>query len=192
MSRIGKKAIPVPSGVKVELSGLTLKISSGSGTLVQAINPIVKVDYDSSANEINVTRDTSERFARAMHGTTRALIANMIQGVTQGYEKGMRLYGTGYGVKQEGADLLLSVGTAKPARVPVPQGVVVDIKTPNARGNDLPAEIFIKGADKQSAGQFAAVLRRIRPPEPYNGKGVRYADEVIKKKMGKAFASGGA
>ena len=192
MSRIGKKAVPVPSGVKVELGGQTLKISSGSGTLVHTINPLVKDEYDSSANEISVSRDSNERFARSMHGTTRALIANMIKGVTQGYEKGIRLYGTGYGVKQEGADLLLSVGTAKPARVPIPQGAVVDIKTPNARGNDVPAELVIKGADKQMVGQFAAVLRRVRPPEPYNGKGVRYADEVIKKKVGKAFASGGA
>jgi large subunit ribosomal protein L6 len=192
MSRIGKKAVAVPSGVKVELSGESLKISSGSETLVHAIKPVVKVEYDSTANEIKVTRESNERFARAMHGTTRSLIANMIQGVTQGYEKGILMYGTGYGVKEQGAELHLSVGTAKPAQVPIPRGVVVDIKTPNARGNDVPAEISIKGADKQTVGQFAAVLRRVRPPEPYNGKGVRYRGEVIKKKAGKAFASGGA
>lgn len=191
MSRIGKKAIAVPTGVKVELSSEMLKISSGSGTLVHSINPIVKVEHDGSANEIHVSRDSNERFARAMHGTTRALIANMIHGVTKGYEKSMRLYGTGYGVKQQGTDLLLSVGRAVPAQVPIPQGVEVEIKTPNARGNDVPAELTIKGADKQSVGQFAAVLRHVRPPEPYNGKGIRYADEVIKRKVGKAFASSG-
>ncbi len=191
MSRIGKKAVAIPSGVKVELSGQTLKISSGSETLVHTINPIVKVEYDSSDQEIRVTRDSDERFVRAMHGTTRALIANMIHGVTKGYEKGLLIFGTGYGVKQEGAALLLSVGMAQPAQVPVPSGVTVEIKTPNARGNEVPAAMTVRGADKQTVGQFAAVIRRVRPPEPYNGKGVRYADEVVKRKVGKAFASGG-
>lgn len=191
MSRIGKKEIKTPSGVKVEIAGGMVKVSGSKETLSMPIHPRVEVAWDESAREIRVNRKGDERLDRAMHGTTRSLIANMIQGVTQGYSRGLQVFGSGYGVKQEGQNLVLTVGTAKPFNVTIPGGITVEIKTPNARGNDVPAEFTVKGADKHMVGQFAAELRRLRPPEPYNGKGIRYSDEQIKKKVGKAFASGG-
>ena len=190
MSRIGKQPVKVPSGVKVELSKQQLKISSAKESLNLNIHPEVTLEYDADAGEIRVTRSGDERLQRAMHGTTRALIANMIQGVTTGFSRFLAIYGTGYGVKVQGTDLLLTVGMAKPATMAIPQGVSVDIKTPNARGNDNPALFSVAGANKQVVGQFAAEIRRQRPPEPYKGKGIRYADEQIKRKVGKAFGAG--
>ncbi len=191
MSRIGKKAISIPAGVTVELAGAIVKVSSGQNTLTQDIDPKIKVTVDTDAKEVHVAREGDDRHARAMHGTVRALIANMIVGVTKGYEKSIQIYGTGFGVKQQGAELHITVGFAKPCVVKIPQGITLDIDSPNARGNDSPATFKIKGSDKCMVGQFAADCRRVKPPEPYQGKGVRYADEVIKRKVGKAFASGG-
>ena len=191
MSRIGKKPVKVPSGVKVELQGKRISISGSCDTLTLDIHPEIQVKYDAEAGEILVTRNGDQRLRRALHGTTRALIQNMIEGVTKGFEKKLRIYGTGYGVEQKGENLVVQVGFARPASLPIPAGVIVEIKTPNTRGNDVPAEFAIKSADKWSVGQFAASIRQIRPPEPYLGKGIRYVDEVIKRKVGKAFASGG-
>lgn len=190
MSRIGKKAVKVPSAVKVELTPALLKLSAGPQSLTLDIHPRIDVAHDGQANEINVARKGDDRLARAMHGTTRALIANMIVGLTKGFEKGIHIYGTGYGVKQEGTNLIISVGYAQPAKVAIPQGITLDIATPNARGNDTPAVFTVKGANKAVVGQLAAEIRQVKPPEPYRGKGVRYADEVVKRKVGKAFASG--
>jgi large subunit ribosomal protein L6 len=189
MSRIGKKAISVPPGVKVELAGPQIKVSGAAGNLKMNIRPEISVNYDKEKSQIVVTRQSDTRQDRALHGTTRALIANMVQGVVKGYEKQMKIFGTGYNVKTQGKDLVLALGFAKPAVMPIPEGVKVDIKTPATRGNEVPAEFAVQGADKWSVGQFAAELRRLRPPEPYKGKGVRYADEIIKKKVGKAFGS---
>ena len=190
MSRIGKKPVKIPSGVKVELQGQHIKISGSSESLTLDIHPDIKVEYDSAASEIIMTRPSDLRLQRALHGTTRALIANMVEGVTKGYQKNMKIYGTGYGIKQQGKDIVLSLGFAAPVVLPVPEGIKIEIKTANARGNDVPALFGISGADKHAVGQFAAVVRHARPPEPYLGKGVRYADEVIKHKAGKAFTSG--
>lgn len=192
MSRIGKKPVTVPSGVKVGLQGNHLSVSSSGGTLTLDIHPEIQVSYDADANKIEVTRRGDQRLQRALHGTTRALIQNMIEGVTKGFARTLKIFGTGYGVEQKGQDLVVQVGFAKPASLPIPAGVTLEIKTPNTRGNDVPAEFTVKGADKWAVGQFAASIRRIRPPEPYLGKGIRYADEVIKRKVGKAFGSGGA
>jgi large subunit ribosomal protein L6 len=189
MSRIGKKVIKVPSGVKVELADRQLKISGASGNLKLAIRSEITVQYDKEKSEIAVTRQGDGHLERALHGTTRALIANMVQGVVKGYEKQLRIFGTGYNVKAQGKDLVLSLGFAKPVVMPIPDGVAVDIKTPTTRGNEVPAEFSVKGADKWSVGQFAAELRQLRPPEPYKGKGIRYVNEVIKRKVGKAFGS---
>ncbi len=189
MSRIGKKAVKIPSAVKVELKDRMLKLSSGSDSLSLDIHSTVTLAHDAQANEITVSRTGETRLAKAMHGTTRAHIANMVLGLTKGFEKGIKIYGTGYGVKQEGTNLVLAVGYAKPVTVAIPQGITVEIKTPNTRGNDTPAEFKVKGADKCMVGQMAAVLRHAKPPEPYRGKGIRYADEVVKRKAGKAFAS---
>ena len=189
MSRIGKKPVKIPSGVNVELSQKLIKISGPNGNLTLDINPRVKVDFDSKTAEVKVSRLNDERESRAVHGTIRALIANMVGGVTKGYSKTLQIYGTGYGVKQQGMELLFDVGMAKPASVTLPAGVTIDVKAPNARGNDVPAEFTVKSADKCLVGEVAAKIRRKRPPEPYKGKGIRYADEVIKRKVGKAFGS---
>ena len=192
MSRIGKKPVAVPDGVKVEIDGKVVKVSSSSSTLTLTTNDAVEVAYDAKVREVTVSRVDDSRFSRAMHGTTRAHIANMVEGVGKGFEKRLRIYGTGYGVKVEGTQLLVSVGFAKPAGIAIPGGVDVEIHAPNSRGNEVPAEFAVRGADKCIVGQFAAEIRKIRPPEPYRGKGIRYADEVVKRKVGKAFASSGA
>lgn len=191
MSRIGKKPIPVPGDVKVDLQTDSVQIAKGAESLTLALHPSVEVKFDAAAKQLVVTRKGDERIDKAMHGTTRAHLANMIQGVTQGFAKNMAIYGTGYNVKQEGANLVLAVGFAKPAARSIPKGIKVEIKVPATRGNEVPALFTIRGADKGIVGQFAAEVRNIRPPEPYKGKGVRYAAEVIKKKAGKAFTSGG-
>ena len=190
MSRIGKQQVSIPDGVKIELTGANLKVASASATLTLSVNPVVSVAYDSAAGHITVTRNGDDRFSRSMHGTTRALIANMVVGVTTGFEKRLHVFGTGYGVKIEGKQLLVTVGYAKPASVTIPDGVTVNVETPNARGNDVPAAFAVRGADKYVVGQFAAAVRKTRTAEPYKGKGVRYVDEVIKRKLGKAFGSG--
>ena len=188
MSRIGKKPLPVPTGVSVEVNGSKeIKISSGSNVLNMGIHPLIEIDYDSSTSLIKVDRKGDERLARAMHGTTVRLIANMIVGVTKGYEKSVQVHGTGYGVVQKGDTLEIAVGFAKPASVKIPSGIILDIKTPNSRGSDSPAEFIVKGIDKCLVGQFAASCRSVKKPEPYNGKGVRYTGEVVKRKAGKAF-----
>ena len=192
MSRIGRKPVKIPAGVKVELNGAQLKISGSSESLTCEIRPEIKVEYDSKAGEVTVSRSGDDRFVRALHGTMRALIANMVKGVTEGFKKDIEIYGTGYGIKEQGAELSFSLGFARPAVVKVPKGVKVEIQTPNTRGNDTPAKFSVNGPDKCLVGQFAANIRNLRPPEPYLGKGIRYADETIKRKMGKAFASSGS
>ena len=191
MSRIGKKPVKTPSGVKVELKGQNVKISGPNGNLSLDVHPEIKVEYDSGTSEIRVERPSNARQHRALHGTMRALIANMVEGVTKGFVKNMEIYGTGYGVKIQGKDMLLNVGFAAPASIKIPDEVKVDIGTPNTRGNDVPAAFSISSPDKAVLGQFASEIRRVRPPEPYLGKGVRYKDEVIRRKAGKAFASSG-
>jgi len=191
MSRIGKKPVKVPTGIKVELKDRLLKISGSTQFLMFDIHPAIKVEYDVSAAEIRVTRSSDQRTHRALHGTTRAVIANMIEGVSKGFQKGLKIFGTGYGVKIQGSDLILTVGYASSVSLTIPKGIKVDIKTPNTRGNDIPAEFVVSGADKCLVGQFAAEVRKARPPEPYLGKGIRYADEVVKRKAGKALVKTG-
>ena len=191
MSRIGKKPVKVPSALKVELSDRVLKLSSGSQWLSLDIHSTITLTHDAQASKITVSRNGDSRMARAMHGTTRAHVANMIIGLTKGFEKGIEIYGTGYGIKQEGTNLVLALGYAQLVTVPIPQGITVEIKTPNTRGNDTPAVFKIKGPDKCIVGQLAAVLRHAKPPEPYRGKGVRYGGEVIRRKAGKAIAAAG-
>ena len=189
MSRVGKKPIKVPAGVKVELKGKHLTISGSKETLSLDIVPSIEVAYNAGNSEIVVTRSSDERQERAMHGTTRALIANMLNGVVKGYKKDMAIYGTGYNAKVQGDELILQVGFARPVHFPIPKGIKVDVTTPNTRGNDVPALFSITGSDKCVVGNFAATIRAKKPPEPYKGKGIRYANEVVKKKVGKAFGS---
>jgi large subunit ribosomal protein L6 len=193
MSRIGKKPIELPKGVKVELKGQQVKVSGPLGSLDMDCHPWMKVTVDGSGNEIEVVNpQPDDRMSKQLHGTMRALLANMVTGVSKGFEQKMEIYGTGYSVKDQGGKLVFQVGYCHSVELPIPRGVKVKIDVPATRGNDVPAKFSLSSMDKCVLGQFAANIRRVRPPEPYKGKGIRYADEHIQRKMGKAFASGGA
>ena len=203
MSRIGKKPIAVPAGVKVVLSDHMVKVSGPKGELSWLYPSEIAVELDGDAEMIRVTRSNDSSRVRALHGMTRALIANMVLGVEKGFERKMEIYGTGYGCKLQGAQLLLNVGymgrgidasgKQKEAQfyLDIPKGLTVTVEVAAARGDTEPAKLTIQGADKQQVGEFAAEVRAIRPPEPYKGKGIRYAGEYVRRKQGKAFASGG-
>jgi len=191
MSRIGKKPIDIPAGVTVEQKGLVLKAKGPNGESQVDCNPVVKVVVEGSV--ITVLNETSgDKFANKMHGTMRALIANVITGVSKGFTKKMEIYGTGYNLKEQGGKLVFQVGFCHPVELVIPKGVKVTIEVPATRGNEVPAKFLLFGISKDVLGQFAANIREIRPPEPYKGKGIRYADEHVRRKVGKAFASGGA
>jgi large subunit ribosomal protein L6 len=195
MSRIGKKPVPVPVGVEVSVTRRRVKVKGAKGELSLRIPGAIKVKHDADAKLVSVHRPDDEKQNRAMHGMTRALIANMMVGVTEGYEKRLEIHGVGYNAKVEGKELLMNVGLTgaltrgKKAQVhmPIPDGVTVEVTQPTN-----PAKIRVFGPDKQKVGHFAAEVRKVRPPEPYLQKGIRYENEEIRKKQGKAFASGGA
>ena len=196
MSRIGKKPVPIPGGVKVDLSGQRVKVSGPKGKLDWTVPEPIGVALEE--NDVVCTRPNDERRNRALHGLSRALIANMIKGVSEGYTIGLEIYGTGYNCKLEGKTLLLNcgymgrgIGRKAQYEVPVPEGLEVTIVVPAARGDTDPARFSVSGPDKQQVGQFAAEVRKIRKPEPYKGKGIRYAGERIQRKAGKVFAGGG-
>jgi large subunit ribosomal protein L6 len=190
MSRIGTKPITIPSGVKVTIADRLVSVDGPKGKLSWEFRPEVSVDMD--GDTITVARQDDERFSRSLHGLTRSLIANMVQGCHEGYTKALEVYGVGYGVQVQGNKVTLQVGRSHPVDLEIPMGVTVDIQTPQARGDTDPAKFSVSGADKQAVGEFAARLRKSRLPEPYKGKGVRYAGEHIQRKVGKAFAGGGA
>ncbi len=196
MSRIGNKPVSVPAGVKVEVAGQTVKTSGPKGNLFwEAPTPItIKLE----GSEVVVSRPDDEGNNKALHGLTRALIANMVHGVKEGYEIGLEIYGTGYGCEVQGKTLHLNcgymgrgVGKKSQFQIDIPTGLEVKVTTPVARGNNEPAKMSVSGADKQQVGQFAAEIRKLRKPEPYLGKGIRYAGEQIRRKAGKVFAGGG-
>jgi large subunit ribosomal protein L6 len=192
MSRIGKKQINIPKGVKVELEGLSVKVSGPLGQLQLEHHPRIKVKVDSSGEKVLVENERpQDRQNKQLHGTMRALIANMITGVNKGFERKMEIYGTGYNIKDQGGKLVLQVGFSHPIQLTVPKIVKVNIEVAATRGNDVPAKFTLSSIDKCLLGQFAADIRKIRPPEPYKGKGIRYADEQVQRKVGKAFASSG-
>jgi large subunit ribosomal protein L6 len=193
MSRIGKKPVEIPSGVKVEMKGLRVKASGPLGTQEMDIHPRIKVDIDESAKTITVINDKpNNRQCKKLHGTMRSLLSNMVTGVSKGFEKKMAIYGTGFNVNEQGGKLVLNVGFCHPVECKIPKDIKVNIEVKATRGNDVPAVFTISGPDKCEIGQFAADLRKIRPPEPYKGKGIRYADEHVRRKVGKAFAAGAA
>ena len=193
MSRIGKKPIAIPQGVNVAQKGRQVKVSGPLGTLELDCHPRISVAVDGSENRIDVVNPRPEdRKSKQLHGTMRALLANMVTGVSKGFERKMEIYGTGYSIKDHGGKLVLQIGFCHPVELAIPKGISVKIEVPATRGNDVPAKFSLSGMDKYVLGQFAANIRRVRPPEPYKGKGIRYADEQIQRKMGKAFASGGA
>jgi large subunit ribosomal protein L6 len=191
MSRIGKKPIVIPSGVKVELQGGVIKASGPKGTLEMKCHPGITVKVEGS--QISVDNPAPEdRAKNAMHGTTRALLNNLVLGVSKGFQQDIQIFGTGYNVKEQGGKLVLTVGYCNPVTLPIPKAVKVEIKIPATKGNEVPALFSLTSADKHMLGQFAANVRRVRPPEPYQGKGIRFADEHVVRKEGKALASGGA
>jgi len=193
MSRIGKKPIAIPQGVKVDQKGRKVKVTGPLGTLEMECHPRISVKVDDAGTSIEVENPTpNERRGKELHGTMRALLANMVMGVSKGFERKMEVYGTGYNVKEQGGKLVLQIGFCHPVELPIPKGVKVNIDVAATRGNDIPAKFTVTGIDKCCLGQFAADIRKVRPPEPYKGKGIRYADEQVQRKVGKAFASGGA
>ncbi len=183
MSRIGKQPVAVPANVKVSITSDVLTVESGKNKLDLKIRPEVKVVWEESEKNIlvSVNEDSpDQRFARAMWGTTRSLIQNMILGVTKGYQKKLEVVGVGWSASVSGSTLELKVGYANPVLVDIPSGLDVKVER---------AIITVKGIDKHMVGEFSASVRAKRKPEPYNGKGVKYLDEVIRRKSGKVFGS---
>ena len=175
MSRIGKKPIPVPQGVKVALEGATVKAEGPKGKLSQSIPSGVSVSMDS--NVLTVARDSDHRNVRALHGLTRSLIFNMVTGVKDGFERKLEIVGIGYRCQLQGKALQLALGYSHPVIFPLPEGIQAEV--------DRQVSITLRGADKALLGQTAAKLRALRKPDPYKGKGIKYADEHIRRKVGK-------
>ena len=176
MSRIGRKPITVPAGVEVKVDGANVVTVKGpKGTLTQAIHPNMTIEVNGA--EIIVTRPNDEKENRALHGLSRTLIANMVEGVTKGYEKKLEVNGVGYRVAKEGKKLVMNLGYSHPVVMTEIDGVTFETPDQNT--------IIVKGIDKQMVGQVAAQVREKRPPEPYKGKGIKYADEHIRRKAGK-------
>jgi large subunit ribosomal protein L6 len=193
MSRIGKKPISIPAGVKVEQKGRSIKVAGPLGELQMDCHPRIKVKIDEAEKQILLENNRpQERRNKQLHGTMRSLIANMVVGVSKGFEKKMQIFGTGYNIKEQGGKLVFQVGFCHPVELAIPKDIKVAIDVGATRGNDVPARFTLSGIDKCQLGQFAADIRKIRPPEPYKGKGIRYADEHVRRKVGKAFASGAA
>lgn len=191
MSRIGNKPIPVPAGVKVNITGRQVNVEGPKGKLSFEHHELMTVRWDEQAKVIVVERPNDERLSRSLHGLTRTLVANLVEGVTTGYEKKLELYGVGYSASLQGNKFSLVCGYSHPIVLAVPAGVQVEVTTPQARSDTEPARFAVRGCDKQMVGEFAARCRRARKPEPYKGKGVRYAGEHIVRKVGKAFAGAG-
>ncbi len=181
MSRIGKKPVAVPEKVKVTVAGGTVNIEGPKGKASRAFRPEVTISYSDAKRAIVVERKSDEAFARAYHGTARAHLANMVRGVTAGFERALSIVGVGYNAKVQGKKLVLQVGFSHPYEMAIPEGVTVEVPQPT--------RIVVKSVDKQKVGEFAARVRKVRPPEPYKGKGIRYENEVVIKKAGKAFGS---
>ena len=193
MSRIGNKPIDIPAGVKVELKGQHVKVEGPLGKLEMDCHPRIKVRIDDAGKQVIVENDRpDDRQNKQLHGTMRALIGNMVTGVSKGFEKKMQIFGTGYNLKEQGGKLVFAIGFCHPVELAIPKGAKVNIEAGATRGNDVPARFTLSSIDKRLLGQFAADIRKIRPPEPYKGKGIRYADEQVRRKVGKAFASGAA
>jgi large subunit ribosomal protein L6 len=175
MSRIGRQPIAVPDGVEVDVRPGMVSVKGPKGELSQAVSPDMKVEQ--SNGTLTVERPTDRGEHRALHGLTRSLIANMVVGVTDGYEKRLEIQGVGYRARLQGKTLELSVGYSHPVSVTAPDGIDFEVPTPT--------QVIVRGIDKQLVGEIAARIRRTRPPEPYKGKGVRYAGEHVRRKVGK-------
>jgi large subunit ribosomal protein L6 len=182
MSRIGKKPVAVPKGVSVEVGGdRVVTVKGPKGSLNMQLRPEVGVSLDEGRVVVAPTGSGGSREARAFHGMTRALLQNMVQGVARGFDRTLRIEGVGWNASAQGAKVVLNIGFCHPVPIEMPAGVTVE--TPN------PTTIVLRSADKQAVGHMAAVIRKVRPPEPYKGKGIRYENEVVRRKAGKSFGS---
>lgn len=176
MSRIGKMPVAVPNGVDVEIDGALVRVKGQKGELVREFSD--RVSFDLTDGTLTVARADDSREARALHGLSRALLANMVSGVAEGFTKALEIHGVGYRAAMKGSAIELQVGFSHPVVVDAPEGITFDVPEPT--------RITVTGVDKEQVGQVAADIRKIRPPEPYKGKGIRYAGEKIRRKAGKA------
>lgn len=176
MSRVGKAPIEVPNGVEVTVDGTTVSVRGPKGELSREIVPEMKIEQ--SEGVLQVVRPSDQPRYRALHGLTRALIANMVKGVSEGFQKTLEIQGVGYRAQMEGKNLVLALGYSHPVNVAPPDGIEFEV--------DGTSKVVVKGVDKQAVGQAAADVRKIRPPEPYKGKGIRYEGEYVRRKAGKA------
>jgi large subunit ribosomal protein L6 len=175
MSRIGKQPIPLPAGVNVSLDPGRVMVAGPLGTLQQSVPQRIAIEQ--GEGELLVKRPTERGEDRALHGLTRTLVANMVEGVTKGFEKRLEIQGVGYRAALRGTDLVLNVGYSHEVEMKAPKGITFEVP--------VPTQITVKGIDKQQVGQIAAEIRRVRPPEPYKGKGIRYEGEQVRRKVGK-------
>jgi large subunit ribosomal protein L6 len=175
MSRVGKKPIPIPDKIKINYTDRLLTVEGAKGKLSQSIHPAVDLNVEDGI--MNVTMKKEDRTSRALQGLTRSLVANMITGVNQGFERGLEINGIGYRAELSGKQLILHVGYSNPVKFDLPEGISATVEKNN--------NIKLSGIDKQKVGLAAAAIRRIRPPEPYKGKGIKYAEEYIRRKAGK-------
>jgi large subunit ribosomal protein L6 len=176
MSRIGRLPIPVPSGVQVTLAGQDVTVQGPKGTLNITISEPITISQEDGT--LQVARPNDERESRALHGLTRSLVANMVTGVTEGFAKTLEIRGVGYRVQARGSDLEFALGYSHPVPVKAPEGITFEVQTPT--------RFIVRGIDKQVVGETAAKIRKLRRPDPYKGKGVRYAGENVRRKVGKA------
>ncbi len=179
MSRIGNAPIPLPAGVTVEIEGSTVTVTGPKGTLARTFSERISFALDDGV--VRVARGNDERQSRALHGLSRALLANMITGVSAGFVRELQMVGVGYRAALQGSTLELLVGFSHPVRMTAPEGITFEVPEPT--------RILVRGIDRQQVGQVAAEIRRVRPPEPYKGKGIRYVDEKVRRKAGKAGVS---
>jgi len=184
MSRIGKKPVPLPSGVEVAVQGRRVTVKGPKGSLEQEITGGIEVAVEQNPRQVVVRRTTELRADRAKHGLYRSLLAGMVVGVTQGFERALEIHGVGYRAIKDGDVLALQVGFALPRRLPIPPGISIEV--PDQQ------RIIVRGISKQLVGNFAATIRAVRKTDPYKNKGIRYAGEEVRKLAGKTFASGGA
>ena len=181
MSRVGRTPIAIPDGVTVSVSGETVSVKGPKGQLSERVPAEISVAVE--GGQVQVKRPDDRAPTRALHGLTRALVANMVKGVTSQFSKELEIQGVGYRAEAKGKTLVLSVGYSHPVEMPVPEGLQVSV--------DRNVVVKIEGANRQQVGQFAANVRSVRPPEPYKGKGIRYVDEQVRRKVGKAATGGG-
>ena len=179
MSRVGKQPIPLPDGVTATVDGPRVTVKGPKGEMSGSYDPELKIELEDG--ELRVSRPTDQARHRSRHGLTRSLIANMVQGVTEGFERSLEIHGVGYRVQQKGKNIELSVGFSSTVLFEAPEGIDLVVETPTL--------LHVRGVDKQLVGELAARIRKVRPPEPYKGKGIRYRDEHVRRKAGKAAAT---